>query len=114
MSRFLFPSGSAGRLAPPILKFLNLELRALIFHPLKNYSVKNYCVIVDYGLGNLKSLQHKLYKIGVEAEVTSAPADIDRADFYPSSKRWPFCAGNEQSPELHQRDLTVDLVILIM
>jgi len=35
--------------------------------------------IVDFGMGNLRSIQHKLEKAGVEAIVTSNPAEIENA-----------------------------------
>ena len=33
--------------------------------------------IVDFGMGNLRSIQHKLYKAGVSAEISSKPIDIE-------------------------------------
>jgi glutamine amidotransferase len=38
------------------------------------------CVIVDYGMGNLRSIQHKLRRIDVEAVVTADPKEIEQAD----------------------------------
>lgn len=37
-------------------------------------------VIVDYGMGNLRSIQHKLKRIGVEAVVSSSSWDVENAD----------------------------------
>jgi glutamine amidotransferase len=37
-------------------------------------------VIVDYGMGNLGSILNMLRKIGAEAKLSSAPADIEQAD----------------------------------
>ena len=36
--------------------------------------------IVDYGLGNLRSVQKALEKVGAEASITSSPADLDHVD----------------------------------
>ena len=36
--------------------------------------------IVDYGMGNLRSVQKALQKVGAQAVISSDPADIDRAD----------------------------------
>ena len=36
--------------------------------------------VVDYGMGNLRSLYNALRYIGVEAEVTSSAGDIEKAD----------------------------------
>jgi len=38
------------------------------------------CVIVDYGMGNLRSIQHKLKKIDVDSVISSTAAEIERAD----------------------------------
>ena len=38
------------------------------------------CLIVDYGLGNLRSIQHKLLKLGIESSISSTPMDVLRAD----------------------------------
>lgn len=35
--------------------------------------------IVDYGMGNLRSVQKALQRVGAEAEIVSAPADLQRA-----------------------------------
>jgi glutamine amidotransferase len=37
-------------------------------------------VVVDYGMGNLRSVLHKLKKIGVEAIVSSKAKDIEKAE----------------------------------
>jgi glutamine amidotransferase len=37
-------------------------------------------VIVDYGMGNLRSIKYKLEKIKIDALVSSSPADIEKAD----------------------------------
>ncbi|MBI5686981.1 MAG: imidazole glycerol phosphate synthase subunit HisH [Verrucomicrobia bacterium] len=37
------------------------------------------CVIVNFGLGNLGSLQHKLRRAGIEAGISSRPDEIERA-----------------------------------
>ena len=37
-------------------------------------------VIVDYGMGNLRSILYKLQKINIEAMVSSSPVDIEKAD----------------------------------
>jgi len=37
-------------------------------------------VIVDYGMGNLRSVQYKLKKTGIDALVSSSPDDIERAN----------------------------------
>ena len=37
-------------------------------------------VIVDYGMGNLRSAQKGLAKAGVDAVISDDPSDIDRAD----------------------------------
>lgn len=37
-------------------------------------------VIVDYGMGNLRSAQKGLEKAGVQAQISEDPADIDRAE----------------------------------
>ncbi len=39
------------------------------------------CVIIDYGMGNLKALQHKLGRVGISAEITNSPTTIGCADF---------------------------------
>ncbi len=36
--------------------------------------------IVDYGMGNLRSVEKGFLKVGVEAKVTSSPADIEDAE----------------------------------
>lgn len=38
------------------------------------------CTIVDYGLGNLRSIQHKLLAIQVDAAVTADPREVARAE----------------------------------
>ena len=38
------------------------------------------CVIVDYGMGNLRSIQHKLKNVYVEARIDSTSGDIASAD----------------------------------
>jgi len=37
-------------------------------------------VVVNYGMGNLRSVMHKLGKIGVQATLTSDPEEIKKAD----------------------------------
>lgn len=37
-------------------------------------------VIIDYGMGNLRSILFKLQKINIEAMVSSSPSEIERAD----------------------------------
>jgi imidazole glycerol-phosphate synthase subunit HisH len=37
-------------------------------------------VIVDYGMGNLGSVRHALSSLGLEAQISAAPADLDHAD----------------------------------
>lgn len=37
-------------------------------------------VIIDYGLGNLRSILHKLHKIKIEACISSNVAEIEKAD----------------------------------
>ena len=41
--------------------------------------VKNV-IIIDYGFGNLKSIQNMLKKIGVEAKISNKKEDIETAD----------------------------------
>lgn len=36
--------------------------------------------VVDYGMGNLRSVQKALEKVGLDAVITSNPEDLDRAD----------------------------------
>lgn len=36
--------------------------------------------VVDYGMGNLRSVQKALEKVGLEAVITSNPSDLDNAD----------------------------------
>ncbi len=36
-------------------------------------------VIVDYGMGNLRSVEKGFKKVGIEAKVTSSPKDVDNA-----------------------------------
>lgn len=36
--------------------------------------------VIDYGMGNLRSVQKGFEKVGHQATVTSDPADVDRAD----------------------------------
>lgn len=36
-------------------------------------------VIVDYGMGNLRSVQHKLHQIGIAARISASPAEIEQA-----------------------------------
>jgi imidazole glycerol-phosphate synthase subunit HisH len=38
------------------------------------------CVIVDYGMGNLRSIQHKLKSIEIESWITSDVLEIEKAD----------------------------------
>lgn len=38
------------------------------------------CVIIDYGMGNLRSIQHKLRKIGTDAAISSIPSEVSGAD----------------------------------
>jgi glutamine amidotransferase len=38
------------------------------------------CLIVDYGMGNLRSIQHKLKRIGIESAISSSPSDVLCAD----------------------------------
>jgi len=42
--------------------------------------MNNKIVIIDYGMGNLNSVKRKLYRIGVNASISSAPSDITEAD----------------------------------
>jgi glutamine amidotransferase len=37
-------------------------------------------VIIDYGMGNLRSVQKAFYRIGVEAMISSLPKEIENAD----------------------------------
>ncbi len=37
-------------------------------------------VIIDYGMGNLRSVQKKFERIGVNASISNNPKDLDRAD----------------------------------
>ncbi len=37
-------------------------------------------LIINYGIGNLRSIQHKLHKLGIEAKVSSKLEDIGKAD----------------------------------
>ncbi len=37
-------------------------------------------LIVDYGMGNIRSIQHKLQKNGIDAKVSSSPDDVLSAD----------------------------------
>ena len=37
-------------------------------------------VIIDYGMGNLNSVKRKFHRIGVNAEITSNPSDIIKAE----------------------------------
>ena len=37
-------------------------------------------VIIDYGLGNLRSVQKKLIRVGAEVEVSRDPDVISKAD----------------------------------
>ncbi|MDO8727353.1 MAG: imidazole glycerol phosphate synthase subunit HisH [Candidatus Methanoperedens sp.] len=37
-------------------------------------------MIIDYGLGNLRSIEKALQYVGAEAEISNDPASIDRAD----------------------------------
>ena len=37
-------------------------------------------VIVDFGMGNLRSIQYKLSRMGIEAMVTSRPGDVEKAE----------------------------------
>lgn len=36
-------------------------------------------VIIDYGMGNLRSIQFKLHKIGIQSVITASPDDVARA-----------------------------------
>ena len=36
--------------------------------------------IVDYGVGNIRSVERALLQVGAEAELTAEPIDLDRAD----------------------------------
>jgi glutamine amidotransferase len=38
------------------------------------------CIIIDYGMGNLRSIQHKLEKIGADADISSKPEELATAD----------------------------------
>lgn len=40
----------------------------------------NKLVIVDYGMGNLRSVQKKLIRIGVNVKISNEPTVIDKAD----------------------------------
>lgn len=42
--------------------------------------MQNKIVIIDYGMGNLRSVQKKLLKVGADVEISSNPAIIARAD----------------------------------
>jgi glutamine amidotransferase len=37
-------------------------------------------LIIDYGMGNLRSVQKKLIRVGVECEISSSRSDIEAAD----------------------------------
>jgi len=37
-------------------------------------------IIIDYGLGNLRSIEKALQYVGAEAEISNDPSSIDRAD----------------------------------
>ena len=37
-------------------------------------------VIIDFGVGNLKSIQHKLKRIDVQANISSEPKEVENAD----------------------------------
>ncbi len=59
------------------------------FHPLDKillYTIlyvkkdKMKLVIIDYGLGNLRSIEKALKYVGAEAEISNDPSSIDRAD----------------------------------
>ena len=39
------------------------------------------CIIIDYGMGNLRSIQHKLGKINIDAQISSSLDDIQKAQF---------------------------------
>lgn len=53
-------------------------------------------VIVDYGMGNLKSVEKAFMKIGAPVKVTQAPADIDMASavVLPGVGAFADCMGN--------------------
>jgi glutamine amidotransferase len=36
--------------------------------------------IIDYGMGNLRSVEKGFLKVGVEVEVTNRPEDVNNAD----------------------------------
>ena len=37
-------------------------------------------IIIDYGVGNLKSIQNMLKKVGAEVKISSNISDIEKAD----------------------------------
>ena len=48
-----------------------------------SYTLKRHkmnLVIIDYGLGNLRSIEKALQYVGAEAEISNDPSSIDRAD----------------------------------
>lgn len=40
----------------------------------------NKLLIIDYGMGNLNSVKRKLFRIGIEASISSDPLEIEKAD----------------------------------
>jgi imidazole glycerol-phosphate synthase subunit HisH len=42
--------------------------------------MQSQIMVVDYGMGNLNSVKRKLYRLNVNAIITSSPSDIEMAD----------------------------------
>jgi glutamine amidotransferase len=60
------------------------------------------CVIVDYGMGNLRSIKHKLEKIDIKTAICSKPEDIEKADILilPGVGHFEKCMANLRSYDL--------------
>jgi len=69
-------------------------------------------VIVDYGMGNLRSVFNKLKVVGQHAEVSSSPEVIRRADFLILPGVGHFAKGISNIKELGLWDLLNEMVLV--
>lgn len=68
-------------------------------------------VIVDYGVGNLRSILHKVIKLGIEAKISSKISDIGSAQKLILPGVGNFSRGMENMKSSGLKDVLEDLVL---
>ena len=81
----------------------NLNVRGLKSLEMKSLNEKINVAVIDYGMGNVRSLCNALYKIGVNVNLTSEPHLLEDSDF------WAL-PGVGAFPEGMKRLINLDLV----